>query len=88
MRGPVEPVHNVHELVVQQVAVLVLFETERDLALLEPLIVLGDLVLVLGVDLHAELVLQLALVGLVMLHLDDTTWLSNEVDPTSNAKLI
>lgn len=82
MRGPVEPVHDVHELVVQQVAILVLLETKRGQALLVALIVLGDLVLVFRVDLHAELVLQLTLVSLVVLHLDVTIQLEISVRAT------
>lgn len=73
VRSPVEPVHDVYELVVQQIAVLVLLEAERDQSLLEPLVVLGDLVLVLCVDLHAELIFYFTLVGFVMLHLDNMT---------------
>lgn len=66
----VESVHDVRELVVQQVAVLVLLELVGDQPLLEALVVLRDLVLVLRVDLHAELVLHLAVVHFFMLHLE------------------
>lgn len=65
----VEAVHGVYELVVQHVGVLVGLELVGDQPLLEALVVLGDAVLVLRVDLHAELVLHLAVVLLAVLQL-------------------
>lgn len=67
--GLIEAVHGVHELVVQHVGVLVGAQLVGHQALLVALVVLGDAVLVLRVDLHAELVLDLTVVLLTVLQL-------------------
>lgn len=50
----IEAVHVIHKLVMQQIAVFVHGQFVCDGAAMEQLIVLGDLVLVIHVDLHAE----------------------------------
>lgn len=67
--GAVEPVHGVHELVVQHVGVLVGREAVRHQALRELLVVSRHLVAVLCKDFHAESLLRLTLVRLAVLQL-------------------
>lgn len=69
MQSIVEAVHLLSEFVVQHVRVLVDSQFEADLAGGIALVVLGNLVLVLIEDLHAETLLSLILIVLVVFQL-------------------
>lgn len=72
MQSIVEAVHLLSEFVVQHVRVLIDSQLEADLAGGIALVVFGNLVLVLIEDLHAETLLSLILIVLVVFQLQLT----------------